>query len=434
MKRMGSGRNCTGAIALGIAALCGFASAQEAEKPEGPAWTIDGEVRLRGEYRQNFDLDRSKDDKDQESMSRVRLGVNFAPVKDLSAYVQIQDSRLWGSETSTTSNEKNLDLHQGFLKVDHLFGSGLDSGIQAGRFEMSYADERLIGSFSWNNIGRSFDGARLSTAVGGGGLDLFATKVHESTAKKGDHEDADFQGIYFHRPVEDAMPAVDLYALRLADERVTAGELAGQSGRIDIRTYGGRIAGSWSGFSAKVEGAAQTGSRNGDHHRASAFAAYFEQAFNVGSGSAGIAVGYAGASGDASNDGKSREFENLFPTNHLHYGFMDLLGWRNLRNPWARLFSRPMAGTLVTVDFHRFDLAEKTGAWKDAGGNVLGRDATGLSGKHVGDELDLVVTFPVKAKLKVQVGVARFWPGEFAKKVRGKAPEDWAYLQVGLPF
>ena len=39
---------------------------------------------------------------------RSRLGVSFSASKSLSGFVQIQDSRLFGSEPSTLSDTKNL--------------------------------------------------------------------------------------------------------------------------------------------------------------------------------------------------------------------------------------------------------------------------------------------------------------------------------------
>lgn len=38
-------------------------------------------------------------------------------------------------------------------------------------------------------------------------------------------------------------------------------------------------------------------------------------------------------------DGRSKGFHNLFPTNHLLYGYADYLGWRNMQdlNPYVSL-------------------------------------------------------------------------------------------------
>ncbi len=105
-----------------------------------------------------------------------------------------------------------------------------------------------------------------------------------------------------------------------------------------------------------------------------------------------------------------------------------------MRNPYLRLFVKPMTGVMVTLDLHRLDVAEEKGAWKDVTGVLLGRDATGQSGHHIGDEIDFVVSFPIKERLRTLIGVSHFRPGDFGKSVRGKDSEDFAYLQLTLAF
>lgn len=408
--------------------------AQEAPKPFEPSWKIDGEVRLKGEHRDEWDLNSAVDDKDEYTLSRVRLGVLAKPVAGLSAYVQIQDSRTWGSEASTASNEKNLDLHQGWIKAEKLLDGPMTLDLQAGRFEMSYGDQRLIGAFNWSNIGRSFDGLR---ATGGfadvGQVDFFATKVGESAPRTGDGDDVDFQGLYFQGKPGTVAGWFQAYLLRFADDRVAAGEQAGATGETDILTFGARVAGKVGGLSIKAEGALQSGERAGDDHSAWASAIVLDQSFQAGSVPMTVGGGWALASGDSGADGDSEEFENLFPTNHLHYGYMDLFGWRNLSNPFLR-FGVKASSLGITLDLHRFDLLEETGAWKNAAGGVMGRDATGGSGSHVGDEIDLVFSYPIREKLKAELGIARFFPGEFAEGVRGDDAQDWAYLSLTLGF
>ena len=50
---------------------------------------------------------------------RSRLGVAYSPTTDLTGFVQIQDSRLFGSEASTLADSKNLDLHQAYFLIDN---------------------------------------------------------------------------------------------------------------------------------------------------------------------------------------------------------------------------------------------------------------------------------------------------------------------------
>jgi len=92
-------------------------ASQGAAAPSPVTWSLFGEARFRPEYRDNFDLDPGVDDARSQGFMRLRLGVRLAYKDDYKLVVQIQDSRVAGEEASTASNEKNLDLHQGYLEV-----------------------------------------------------------------------------------------------------------------------------------------------------------------------------------------------------------------------------------------------------------------------------------------------------------------------------
>jgi Alginate export len=79
---------------------------------------------------------------------------------------------------------------------------------------------------------------------------------------------------------------------------------------------------------------------------------------------------------------------------------------------------------------------EKKVQWKlqDDGGAILGFDPTGNSGTDVGDEVDLTYRFDWREKAKVEVGLSRFWPGQFAENTRGGDPSDWGYVQLTWGF
>src|SRR5438477_12344041 len=46
-----------------------------------------------------------------------------------------------------------------------------------GRQELIYGDERLIGAFDWNNVGRVFDAAKVRYEVPDFWVDLFVSRV-----------------------------------------------------------------------------------------------------------------------------------------------------------------------------------------------------------------------------------------------------------------
>ena len=49
--------------------------------------------------------------------------------------------------------------------------------FRAGRQELSYGDERLVGAFGWDNLGRSFDAARLRYRTGAWVNDFFWSRL-----------------------------------------------------------------------------------------------------------------------------------------------------------------------------------------------------------------------------------------------------------------
>jgi hypothetical protein len=79
-------------------------------------------------------------------------------------------------------------------------------------------------------------------------------------------------------------------------------------------------------------------------------------------------------------------------------------------------------------------LLEARGPWRNAGGAVLGFDLTGQSGKHVGDELDFTLAFPIQKHLKILSGYSLFLPGEFARRTRGPDNQHFFYLQTQVDF
>jgi len=119
---------------------------------------LNGQIRPRTEMR---DLG-GDDDRVAFTSMRVRAGFLASLERSVNVFVQFQDVRLWGEETSTLADfsADNLDLHQGYLEL----GFGEDGQITAkvGRQETNLGGQRLVGAVGWTPQGRSFDGVRVT--------------------------------------------------------------------------------------------------------------------------------------------------------------------------------------------------------------------------------------------------------------------------------
>src|ERR1035438_6515247 len=105
-------------------------------------WTFDGQIQLRTE------LDgRDFSNKTYPlvfSSLRTRIGLKADISDKIYLYTQLQDSRIFGEEPNVTTSIKNVDLHQGYVKlIDPI---DFPMSVQAGRFEMVYGTERFFGA------------------------------------------------------------------------------------------------------------------------------------------------------------------------------------------------------------------------------------------------------------------------------------------------
>jgi hypothetical protein len=140
-------------------------------------WTFDGQVQLRTEL-DGRDFSNKTYPLAFTSM-RTRLALKADISDRIYLYAQAQDSRIYGEEPNVTTSIKNIDLHQGFVKLINPIDLPLT--VQAGRFEMLYGDERFFGAGNWTYTGRSFDGVKFSFGTGVK-VDLFALSTYEGTS------------------------------------------------------------------------------------------------------------------------------------------------------------------------------------------------------------------------------------------------------------
>jgi hypothetical protein len=450
------GAGTTIAVVAAIGTWLGSATAVHAAL-DAQTVTIGGEVRERYEFRDNADFNEDASDTLSFIASRIRLHLNYEVAPDIAAFIQIQDARIFGGEASTVSNDNLLDLHQGYVSIKNV-GS---TSLVLGRQELFFGDHRLVGHFGWNNVGRSFDGLRMTYLAAPVKVDFWATspKVYGTNTgaspafTPSNREHQTFYGIY--GSIKTAPATVEPYVMYLLDggnagelnaagtallSPITAPAARGQS-RITVGLRAdGKVASEAIDYTA--EAAFQTGGMDGRGTTpASDIAAH---AFALKGGyTAPVAfkprVGFEfdRASGDSDPaDDKFETFENLFPTNHPFYGFMDYVGWRNMQDIRLSLSVKPTASSGVSLDYHRFSLAEESDNWYQASGAIFRPTPASNTETDLGQEVDLVAYVMLKERIRVEVGYGRFMPGDYVDVNFPTATDasDWFYMQAGVGF
>jgi hypothetical protein len=407
-RQTGAARLLRGAILSLVA--CGLVAA-DASRALAQDATLSGQVRPRFEYR---DPTQTGGAAESYTIGRTRLAAEVRLERDIWGFVQLQDVRIWGEESSTAGDFRadGLDLHQGFLQ----FGAE-DAGrsLRIGRFQQNYGGQRLVGALDWAQQARAFDGARARVRLGDAvTLDGFAFQLSESASIVREL-DATFTGAHAVWEVAGGR-SLDLFAFWL-DEELAAGD-------NEILTTGLRYVGDEGPWSYRVEGTLQTGERAGRDVQA------WMAAVRVGRSLAGgrhtLTAWYDHLSGGAPDDVDDGAFDTLFGTNHKFYGYADLFlnlpvqtdgrGFRDvaLKSTWTLA-----EGWSLQANLHRF---------------LVDEDA-GLDDGHLADELDVVLTHPLVPGLTLSGGLSQVWAGDALGPVRGIAENvHFGYLMIDLAF
>jgi len=401
---------------------------------------------------------------------KIWVGLEKTLSEDTKLVVLLQDARVWGGTagsanglgTANSRSEENTDLREAYLAVKNLIGP---LGLVAGRQILSYGDQRLVGGLEWTNVGRSFDGFRLTFENKAfkshlWGAVIAEDKNHYSGITDGNESSATLKDGYFagwYNTLQLGNAAlVDLYYLGVYKQYVqkteplvtypnpaTGGPTAVNSDspklvtdpyglaiaskdrstqRDQLHTIGLRLTNKTREGKAEgaldwtMEAARQFGrsgvekapdfydilledddytlrdadgntiyslkaDAEGGYYRSAVKAHQFltkkeEYAGYAVSVDAGITVqkirlgveAQKGSGDENPNDFRSRTFNNLFPTNHLHYGYADLLSWQNMQAGSANVHM-PLGGGQFRIAYWKAEKDQSADAWYNATGS-----------------------------------------------------------------
>ena len=440
----------------------------EKKPPPNPLCFLDGKLcfdiqeRFRFEARNNtfdFNDDVNALNDDIFVLQRFRIGVAIKPVDWLKIYAQGQDTRELFSDRPNipgalgAEGDDNFDLRQAYIQLGPKWVNAT-----LGRQTLAYGDERLIGTADWNNFGRTFDAAKLHYEKAKLSVDVFASTVVNIFRDSFDqsdlfnvsetHRDQVFSALYVSTTAVNPL-TMDFYGLLLDQEipNPTAPAITspassnGLSGkRTDFITLGTRIKADpkkLHGLEYEGEFAFQTGQVN--DLNLTAFAAHVGAGYNIdGPCKPRIFLEYNFATGDHDpNDGDIQTFQNLFPSNHKFYGYMDLFSWQNLHNPELSMRIKPTDKLTVQLDTHAFWLANTNDAWYRANGVTKVRPLTTAArnaDSYAGSEIDFVMTYQPVKFLTLLGGYSHFFAGQYLRDTGADDDADYGYVQATVSF
>ena len=445
--------------------------------PYMAAWDFGGNVRLRYEIRENGGAtaagaggdfrERGVDNDNSYFLSRLRVRAGYTATW-FSALVE-------GRSSATTGDDRNpnpesdgpLDLHQAYVSIGN--HKEFPLSVKIGRQELSYGDERVVGAFAWNNIGRVFDAAKVRWQNEYFSADFFTGRVvipdDNNFNVSNDYDQ--FSGVYASTKLVPKQTTEVYFLARNASARAASAQptsLLPLPSARDIYTLGLRAKsnpgelGPWD-YGFELMG--QLGhyndplvtptSRRSLDHEAYAAVAQLGYTWTDSSMTPRLGLEYSFGSGDSDPaDNKHQTFENLFPTNHKFYGYMDFLSLQNIHDGRLSLSCKPTAQMSLAIEGHAFWLAETADSFYNVGGarrgtltsnrgNGLGYGINPAYSNYLGSEIDLVAGYAVTKYLSLEAGYGHFFVGGYVKQslsapARGAVDADWVYLQSSFNF
>jgi hypothetical protein len=361
----------------------------------------------------------------------------------IAAFAEARDSSSIGDNDPKNPGQDRFDIHQAFISLGN--PSKFPLTAKVGRQELAYGDERILGPSDWSNTGRVFDAAKLRLEQPDFWLDAFAGRVvvpTDKTLNEPDSHDWLFGGFAGSKTLLSFQES-QLYFLA---RNVSPGSTTTPR---DIYTLGVRaksLPGKLKGWDYTVEALGQLGNitQSGRRRDQEAFATSLAAGYTFAQvpTSPRLGLGYDFSSGDSDpTDATSHTLDNLFPTNHRHYGTMDFIGWRNIHDARASLTVKPHKKLQLSLDYHLFWLADthdyfypQSGSGRNGAGYGLHPDYSSF----VGSELDLEAAYNFAAWGGLRAGYGHFFAGDYVRQSKaalgGATDADWFYAQLTFNF
>lgn len=362
-----------------------------------------------------------------------------------------------------------IDLHQAFVMIGN--HKEFPVSLKIGRQELAYGDQRLVGHFRWNNNARTFDAAKARWQNRWFGVDLFTGGVvynDHRNLNAANGQDV-FSGAYFNFPSLSTREIVEAYVFHRDVERgIVTDNWSGVAAPFrfpapqSLSTAGLRIKskpGAYEAWDYGIELMHQFGDRTAvfpattpaaattapslDHE---AFAAVLQGGYTWTSHAwqPRLALLYSFGSGDRNSaDNSSQTFQNLFPTNHLFYGYMDLSSLQNLHDVRLAYSLKPKPTLSLAAEVHAHFLARTSDFWYNVAGvpRNFTTAAPGSGGgyrinptysRQVGYEIDLVGAWAFSLHTQLEMGISRYLRGDYIKQslaVAGSRDASYVYVQ-----
>jgi len=407
--------------------------AQQEFKLNGiPKWvSFDMYLRGRTEY-QSSDNYISGNGQTYE-LTRVYGGMEVRPAKFLTGYIQFIDTHALGLPLKyVAANQRDVfDDRQAYLEFHTK-----EVKVFAGRQELKYGGERLVGISDWTNNSRTWDGF-LARIGDNNRLDLFSTSVVAVHASSLDKHGA---GLTFHGAVGTIGTWVPHMVVQpFVYFKSFPGETSQQAikGSDLFVTPGAEVAGQFPmGLDFDAMFALQRGNYVNDTVKGAAGYVKAGWNFKKATWKPRFRGEYDYASGNNRKDlNRVGTFDQQYPSNHNAFGLTDLFGFQNIKQERMNLDLIPSQRLALLFQQEWLQMATPfDNIYSGSAGVVVKAPTTGLLSSDIGREFDAAGKYLITNAVVVNAGVGHFSPGTVMRENTHGAPLTIAYFSLTYRF
>ena len=398
-----------------------------------PEWLqFSGEGRVRYEGFTGLGFQPSSDD--DHLLTRVRVNVRVHPWAHLTLFAQGQDARVFSTNIKPVppNYQDTFDLRIGYAELGDSEQDPVS--IRAGRQELNFGEQRLIGYNGWRNTAQSFDAVRLMLHFGWARIDMFVSApVTIQDRFNRPVPGNNLHGVYGTMASRRRHFTLEPYLIwRLSPAwRVEAGGF----GRLSVGYIGAHLFGKKGDpWDYDIEVVTETGSSGSDSIRA--WAGHWRAGYtSPGRIPVRWLAEYNHASGDRyPEDGRQGGFTAPYPSVHDRYGLADQVGWKNIHHVRTGAEIHVAPRWEVIPNIHNYWLASRTDGLFTPSNVQLARVEKGARSNRVGWEADLSAVWKINALLEAGVGFAHLFPGDFLREATPGVPYNYGYCLLNFRF
>jgi hypothetical protein len=377
-----------------------------------PKWaTLDMQIRERIENQSSYKYISGNDA--VYDLSRVWGGLELRPTKHFLAYIQFMDTHALGLPVvNVAANMRDVfDDRQAFLEFH-----AKNVKIIAGRQELRYGEERLVGISNWTNNSRTWDGF-LGRIGDKNRLDVFSTSVVAIHPESLDKHGA---GLTFHGAVGTITTWVPHTVLMPFVYIKAFPRVKGQQGTYGTETEvtpGIEASGKYrGGFYFETLGAIQRGSYANDSIQAAAGyvkVGYTAEHINWKPRLTGEYKYASGSPNTTSSSTRIATFDQQYPSNHNAFGMTDLFGYQNIKMDRLHLDLAPAKGLTLLIEQEWMQVATvHDSVYSGSASKTVTAPTAGFLSDDIGREFDASGQYAfLHNNLTLNAGIARFTPG-----------------------